>query len=174
MATSTAIPISEYLRSSYRPDCDYVDGEVQERNLGEQDHSDLQTQLIELLRSVENKPHVRVNTELRVQVKTTRFRVPDVCVRARNAPSEQIVLHPPLLCIEVLSPQDTVQKTRERVRDYLEMGVPEVWILDPELRTITVCSGSTMIEHRDGVLKVPQTPVGLAITDIFQALDDYA
>jgi hypothetical protein len=36
MATSAIVPVSEYLRTSYSPDCDYVDGEVQERNLGEQ------------------------------------------------------------------------------------------------------------------------------------------
>jgi hypothetical protein len=35
MATNVLIPVSEYLKTSYSPDCDYVDGEVQERNLGE-------------------------------------------------------------------------------------------------------------------------------------------
>jgi hypothetical protein len=30
-------PVSEYLRFIYEPDCDYVDGELQERNLSEQD-----------------------------------------------------------------------------------------------------------------------------------------
>lgn len=173
MATSTLIPIAEYLKSSYRPDCDYVDGEVQERHLGEQDHSDLQTRLIELLLLPENKAHVRVNPELRVQVKTSRYRVPDVCVRARIAPSEQIVRNPPLLCIEVLSPEDTVLKTRERVLDYLDMGVPEVWILDPTRRSVTVCCGLTMVEHTGGTLTVPETPVAISIPDIFAALDDY-
>lgn len=68
MATKALIPVSEYLRTSYSPDCDYVDGEVQERNLGEQDHSDLQSQLIELLRTTANKQVIRANSEIRVQV----------------------------------------------------------------------------------------------------------
>ena len=38
MGTTTTIPVSEYLATTYRPDCDYVDGEIQERNLGEYDH----------------------------------------------------------------------------------------------------------------------------------------
>ena len=173
MATSTVIPIAEYLRSSYRPDCDYIDGEVQQRHLGEQDHSDLQVRLIMLLMRPENQSYIRANTELRVQVKATRFRVPDVCVRSRTAPSEQIVRQPPLLCIEVLSPEDTVLKTKERVRDYLDMGVPEVWILDPERRSVTICAGLTTVEHTEGNLVVPQTPVQLTIADIFSALDDY-
>ena len=33
------ISLGDYLRTSYHPDCDYVDGEVQERNLGEFDHA---------------------------------------------------------------------------------------------------------------------------------------
>src|ERR1017187_9837216 len=54
MATNTVIPVSEYLRTSYSPDCDYVDGEVQERNMGEQDHSDLQTRIAVLLSTPQN------------------------------------------------------------------------------------------------------------------------
>lgn len=122
MASSTLIPIGEYLGRRFRPDCDYVDGELYERNLEEQDHSDLQSQLIELLRTRANKKFIRANTEIRVQVREDRFRVPDVCVQTRNAPSEQIVKQPPLLCIEVLSADDTVTKTRVRVRDFLERG----------------------------------------------------
>lgn len=39
---STLIPVSEYLATTYRPDCDYVDGELVERNLGEREHAALQ------------------------------------------------------------------------------------------------------------------------------------
>jgi len=171
MATSVLIPVSEYLGSSYDPDCDYVDGQLQERNVGEQDHSDLQTRLAKLLGTDTNEAYLWVNTELRVQVKPTRFRVPDVCVRRADAPSEQIVRTPPLLCVEVLSPEDTVARTRARVRDYLEMGVAEVWVIDPVARTATVCSGPTSVEHNSGELKVPHTPVTVALADIFKILD---
>ena len=46
MASRTLISVEEYLRTSYRPDCDYVDGEVLERNVGEKDHSSLQKKII--------------------------------------------------------------------------------------------------------------------------------
>ena len=42
MATATIVPVSEYLNTTWRPDCEYVDGEVRERNIGETDHSRLQ------------------------------------------------------------------------------------------------------------------------------------
>jgi Uma2 family endonuclease len=171
MATSALIPVSEYLKTSYRPDCDYVDGEVQERNLGEQDHSEIQSRLILLLGAAENEPYIWVNPELRVQVKPTRFRVPDVCVRRADAPSEQIVRTPPLLLIEILSPEDTFASTRTRVRDYLEMGVPEVWVIDPATRTVLVSRGALMEEHTEGELAVGDTPVRLRLSDLFKVLD---
>lgn len=40
---ATLISVEEYLATSYQPDCDYVDGCIEERNLGEFDHSSPQT-----------------------------------------------------------------------------------------------------------------------------------
>jgi hypothetical protein len=97
MATNVLVPVSEYLSTSYSPDCDYVDGDVQKRNLGETDHSELQGQILELLRTQTNKTYFRTNPEVRVQVAPTRFRVPDVCLRRVSAPKEQIIRTPPLL-----------------------------------------------------------------------------
>lgn len=68
---------------------------------------------------------------LRAQVKPARFRVPDVCILAEHAPDEQIVMFPPILCIEILSPEDRMTRLQERVTDYFEMGVPTCWIVDP-------------------------------------------
>lgn len=173
MATGTLIPLDDYLGHSFRPDCDYIDGELLERNLGEEDHSDLQARFIELLNTAENKPHIRANPALRVQVRPDNFRVPDVCVRPRNAPKQRWVTQAPLLCIEILSRTDTVSETRTRIHEYLAMGVPEVWLVDPEFRIVTVYNGSSIIEHGSGSLTVPQTPVTLQLADIFSALDDY-
>ena len=172
MAANVLIPVSEYLSTSYSPDCDYVDGEVQERNMGETDHGELQGQLLELLRTPANKAYFRTIPEVRVQVAPTRFRVPDVCLRRITAQKEQIVVTPPLLCIEVLSPEDTMRKTRQRVRDFLSMGVLEVWIVDPAARSISVCTGSTMVENSAGALTMPGTPVVLELAEVFQVLDE--
>jgi len=35
MAASAAISVEEYLSTVYDPDCEYVDGEVLQRNMGE-------------------------------------------------------------------------------------------------------------------------------------------
>ncbi|MDP9040025.1 MAG: Uma2 family endonuclease [Acidobacteriota bacterium] len=170
MDALTLIPVSEYLRTSYSPDCDSVDGEVQERNSGERDHADLQTRLVNLLCSPENEAYVTARTELRVHVSPTRFRVPDVCVLRHDAPRERVVEQPPVLCIEVLSPEDTMSRMRERIHDFLQMGVPEVWVVDAETRSVTVCAGATMEERTAGELQVPETPVLLSLRSIFDVL----
>ena len=141
--------------------------------MGETDHSELQGQLLELLRTPANKAYFRTIPEVRVQVAPTRFRVLDVCLRRVSVPKEQIVRTPPLLCIEVLSPEDRMSRMREKVRDYLEMGVREVWVVDAEARSVMVYAGTTMVEQTTGELKVPETPVTLALAEIFKVLDEY-
>jgi hypothetical protein len=45
MAVTIQVPLSEYLHTTYRPDCDYVDGEVLERNVGMTEHARIQALL---------------------------------------------------------------------------------------------------------------------------------
>jgi Uma2 family endonuclease len=104
MATSTSIPLSEYLNTSYRPDCDYIDGEVRERTLGTWSHGFLQAFLAAFINRNWRAWQVMAATEVRVRVSTTRVRIPDVCVLRRSDPQDPVVLVPPLICIEVLSP----------------------------------------------------------------------
>ena len=42
MRTAALVSLEEYLATSYHPDCDYVDGMLTERNVGQKDHSKLQ------------------------------------------------------------------------------------------------------------------------------------
>src|SRR5437773_6663341 len=55
MPARTLVPVEEYLHTSYDPDCDYVDGEVVERNVGERDHSELQSEIVTYFRSRRQK-----------------------------------------------------------------------------------------------------------------------
>ena len=41
--TPTLLSIDEYLHTSYKPDVDFIDGAIEERNLGEFEHARLQT-----------------------------------------------------------------------------------------------------------------------------------
>jgi hypothetical protein len=45
IATIVQLPIEEYLGTTYRPDCEYVDGEVRKRNVGKYEHARVQALL---------------------------------------------------------------------------------------------------------------------------------
>ena len=171
MAAAALVTASEYLHMSFEHAAEFVDDHVEERPVGERDHSALQKKLLFLLSALRCEPYFEPFQELRVQVSPSRFRVPDLTLIPADAPHEQIVRTPPLLCIEILSPEDTMSRTLGRVRDLLAMGVPEVWIVDPELRSIHVCSGSTLMQHREGSLPVPGTPITVSLAEVFSVLD---
>ena len=164
------IPVGEYLGSVYRPDVDYVDGVIEERNVGEFDHADLQKAVLLALTSQERSCGVRAMQELRVQVAPTRFRVPDVCLLPASLRT-QIIREAPLLCVEVLSPRDNIQRMRKRCEEYLRMGVPVVWIFDPQARLAYVLTSDEMTEHRDGTLHLAGSAIELNIPAIFSVLE---
>ena len=153
MAVAALVSLEEYLHTSYRPDCDYVDGEVRVRNLGEIEHSSTQAEIVFYLRSRNPAYKRRVLTEQRVQVTIRRFRIPDVCVLAEDAPHENVVRTPPQLCIEILSKDDRMSEIMERVDDYFQIGVPACWIIDPVRRIGWVAVPGHLAEAQDGVLR---------------------
>lgn len=80
MSSITSISVSEYLRSSYSPDRDFVDGRVEERNLGEHDHAAVQAALVLWLGQRQDEWNIEVLPEQRIRISATKFRVPDVCL----------------------------------------------------------------------------------------------
>ncbi len=55
----------------------------------------------------------------------------------RRAP-KKIFPNPPALIAEVLSPTDRWPDVERKLHDYLEAGVKEVWVVDPEERMVWV------------------------------------
>ena len=143
MATGSLASVHEYLSTSYRPDCDYVDGVVLERSVGEKSHSRLQSAVWLFFHLRRQQWGLWPFAELRVQVSPTRFRIPDVCMTLGDPPGE-IVTSPPFICVEILSPDDRLSEMRQRVDDYLSFGVPNVWILDPATRQAWRCTATGM------------------------------
>ncbi len=115
MAAGTQISVEEYLSTAYRPDCDYVDGVVKERNLGELDHGLVQTRLAHFFMKMYSQTGLLPVTELRMRVRAQKYRIPDLVVTA-GKPQEQVLTKPPLLCVEVVSKDDTVSRINERIQ----------------------------------------------------------
>jgi len=166
MSTATAVPVGEYLNTSYRPDCDYLDGELLERNVGERDHSRLQMLLSRYLSNREKQWGIVVLPEQRVQVKARRFRVPDITVIAGGLPAGPIVTEPPCLCIELLSPSDRLTEMQERIDDYLSFGVRYVWLINPATRQAWAYTSAAVQEVRGGVLTTENLDIRVPLNEL--------
>jgi len=141
-AQVTHVPVEVYLHSSYEPDAEYVAGVIEERSMGEYDHSSWQHALELWFSRHSREWNIRVRPELRVQVSADSFRVPDVTVLDRNRPVEQIITHPPIAVFEILSPEDTLTRMMTKLGDYEQMGIQTILVLDPNGRNYRYLGGS--------------------------------
>ena len=164
------VPVEEYLKTVYEPDCEYIDGRVEERNLGEHDHGFLQILLGTLFTNHRVDWGVRAVTDVRTQVKPSHFRVPDVSVLRADAPKEPIITHPQLIAIEILSPEDRWNRMQEKIDDYLAFGIEHIWIFDPETRKAWTADHAGVHPAQD-VLAVPGTPIRVELSAMFAELD---
>jgi Uma2 family endonuclease len=169
MSTAALIPVEEYLATSYRPDCEYVDGEVEERNLGEHEHATIQGAVLIWFGQHAKEWGIRAVPEQRIRAGAKNYRVPDVTVFPKDQPIEKVYTRPPLLVVEVLSPCDTLNKMRERVNDFLAMGIHHVWLLDPLDREAFRCTAAGF--EKAAHLSIHATPIHLPLAEIFSALD---
>jgi Uma2 family endonuclease len=169
MAAATQIALSEYLQTTYHPDREYVDGELRERNVGKTDHARVQALLAIWFGVREQGWSVLVTTENRMRVSTERVRIPDVTIVRPGALNEEVLSSPPLCVIEILSPDDTYSETRDRAQDYRQMGIENIWLIDPGTRS---GQASTADGWRDTLeFSIPGTPIRLNLDEIFAKLD---
>jgi Uma2 family endonuclease len=159
-----------YLRTIFHPDCDFVDGRIEERNVGEKEHSKVQKMLLRLFMDHEAEWGVEVLPECRTQVAENRFRVPDVLVLRDDDSADRIVREAPLICMEILSPEDTWKRLREKLADYLAMGVPHIWAFDPETRMAHRFDADGLHVVREAELAVPGTEIRVNVAEVFSLL----
>src|SRR5438132_9070020 len=145
VSVETLISVEEYLSASYDPDVEYVDGVLVERNVGDWLHSSVQSNLIFALGR--KYPHVYALPGLTSQTRATRYRVPDVSVLLA-LPKTKYLLDAAFLAIEIVSEDDCLSKMMEKLEEYDRKGVPNIWLIDPRLRTMAVYSGGALNELR--------------------------
>lgn len=128
------VSVQEYLHADYEPDVDYVDGRLEDRHVGEHDHGFPQTLIGTIFTNHRRDWGVHTVTDVRVQIAPTRFRVPDVAVLWASDPRTPVLRQPPLIAIEILSPEDRLSRFTEKLEDYVAFGVPNIWVVDPQKR----------------------------------------
>lgn len=161
MAVAALMSVEEYLSRSWSPDLEYIDGRLLETNLGEIDHGDVQGRVYLALHSRGLLPLIAV----RVQVRPTRFRVPDVLAIRGARPTGRFLREPPYIAVEILSPDDRADDVADKIDDYLDFGIPNIWYIDPRRRRVTVETrdGShicrDVVETADGEFSIPLSEI---------------
>ena len=169
---SKLISVEEYLNTPYRPNVEYVDGEIQERNLGEIDHADRQTAVSTSPCNRQQEWKIRVVIASRCRL-PTRFRVPAVCVLAVDLAREQIIRDLPPLHRGAV-PRDRLNAMRKRVQDFLDMGAAEGSSIRRRARRTSSMAilSDPMTELQSGILRLVETPIEIAVEAAFAMLDE--
>jgi Uma2 family endonuclease len=163
--------VREYLHTAWSPDREFMDGRIEERNLGEKEHSLIQRFFTVLFYLKRAEWGVEVFPELRTQTQKRRLRVPDVLVTLAQDKFERYVTQPPLIAIEILSPEDRLSAMREKAAEYCGFGVENIWVIDPDQRIAYIYNGSALEEVKTGELAVAGTAIRVVLSEMFAELD---
>jgi Uma2 family endonuclease len=164
--------VDQYLSTMFHPDCDFVDGRIEERNVGEFEHSRVQGMLIRIFGNHEREWRVFTAPECRLQVSAQQFRIPDVMVLRRGTKFTRIIREAPLICIEVVSPEDTWARIRERLDDYLAVGVEHIWCFEPIAREVRRYTAEGFVRVTEPELTIAGTDVRINLAEVFSILDE--
>jgi Uma2 family endonuclease len=143
------VSVEEHLNSSYpEVDREYVDGVLVERSKPAPWHSALQHILERHLIAHEKGLQVAVRPNCRTRINETRYRAPGILVLLRPfRQTKRVLLDPPLLIVEILSPDDSHTSVMRRFLDYEASGVPHIGQMDPEERTTCVFQEGSLIRR---------------------------
>jgi Uma2 family endonuclease len=99
-----------------------------------------------------------------MKVREGLYLIPDVAVFWPSAPALLVPDSPPLIAIEILSPDDRLTAVREKLQEYRAWGVPHVWLVDPHSRRLYTCdAGLTEVNS----FSIPELNVMLGPVEIF-------
>jgi Uma2 family endonuclease len=172
MATSAvSLSIEDYLRTAYKPDVDYVDGEIEERPVGTFDHGTMQAAISGYFWTRRREWKIQPVVEQRIRVADTRVRIADLAVLRADAPREEVTLTPPMICIEILAPEDRMSRAKIVLADYVAMGVQNVWLIDPLRRAAFTFDAAGLHDADPFKLTVADSPIYLDLTEAFAAID---
>jgi Uma2 family endonuclease len=165
MGAKTEISAEQYLRSNF-PDLDreYRDGELVERSLPDYLHGKTQALLVAFFAALRKTLPVFACVETRMKVRTNLYLIPDVAIFHPSEPTQMPEI-PPLVAIEVLSPDDRLATVREKLEEYKAWGVKHVWLVDPHSQRMYTCDAGLA---EVASLKVPELSVELTPAEIFE------
>jgi len=133
--------MEDYLRTSYEPECEYINGVLVPKEMPKLNHALLQRLLMALLEMDRVRLGISYFAELRIRMAEGWFRVPDIAI-FEGPVREQIPTRAPAVTIEILSDSESFSALRAKVRDHLASGVRLVIIPDPTDKTVVIADAA--------------------------------
>ncbi len=129
---------AEYLSTSF-PDLDreYVRGEVIERPRPVFQHGQVQGRMFASFDRLAKTHSLHASVEQRLRVADDVTRIADVAVFAGSVP-DPVPATPPLVVVEVISADDRWSNLYEKLEEYENWGVPNLWLVDLGRRALLV------------------------------------
>jgi Uma2 family endonuclease len=165
------VSLTEYLSiADYDPDMEYVDGRLV--NIYEDkpsSHGFLQG-LISSWFIQHEEWGLIVGPGIRTQVSPTRVRLPDVVVLKQTGDYPPALIDPPLIVIEILSASDRHSEVLQKGREYAAMGIPNIWLIDPETRILQQWQNNAWQLLDGNEFHIAESPVYLDMAPLFARL----
>lgn len=166
MSVKTLASVEKYLRTSFdNPDKEYRDGDLVDRALPDNLHSKIQVFLCVFFFALRKTARLFPRSELRVKLGDGLYLIPDVAVFHGNEPVELVPSHPPLIAIEILSPDDSMTAVRGKLEDYRHWGVQHVWLIDPHSQRLYTFDGGL---REVAELTIPELSITVPNAELFE------
>ena len=105
----------------------------------------------------------RRHTGQRARLRPGKYKLPDVCIVRGPRPSTPIFEQPPLVAIEILSPEDRPLRVDQTIAEWLEFGVAFVRVVDPETLESILHSARGRVPVSDATVRIPETPIEIPL-----------
>jgi Uma2 family endonuclease len=166
MASTTLVSVEEYLNTSF-PDADYeyLDGQLVETTVGEKDHGRAQHRTGVYLEN--HYGTLWIASTVRMRVTPTRYRVPDLIVFKACEPEGRVITQVPYIVIEFISRSDRAEDLEDKLHEYLDLGIPNIWLLTPRTRRAVVHTSDAAREVKDSILRTQDGEIEIPLAEIF-------
>ena len=82
-------------------------------------------------------------------------------------PKTRYLLEPAFVAVEILSEDDRMSKVIEKLEEYIQKGVANIWLIDPRLRKMFTFRSNTLREAED-VIAADDPRLELTREEVFQ------
>ncbi len=135
-------------------------------------HGTIQTNLLVAL-SMYYKKRFRFISELTIEL-GNKTAVPDISIYEHftiewEEDEPAVMVEPPLVAIEIISPSQTFTEMRDKARKYFAQGVKSCWIVQPELKIISILHPSEPpITFTQGLVRDSAVDIEIPIEEVFE------